>query len=153
MLHGQVGRMEVFMTSPHWWLLKLHPLFLHICVPPLCTCTSRQTHTQKKSQGDTGVCKVLHSSQLNSRCSETISIWGRGSSFLWKTETNGRLTDTEVQRQGILIWIVFLKNNASLGLWVLLINIHLFEKWKTCWKTGKTPGRECKYPEPGDFYQ
>lgn len=50
-----------------------------------------------------------------------------------------------------LIWIVFLKNCTSASQFYSSINIHLFEKWSTCWEAGKTPGTECKYPEPGIY--
>lgn len=52
-----------------------------------------------------------------------------------------------------LIWIAFLKNPTSASGFYSSINIHLFEKRSTCWEAGKTPGTECKYPEPWDLYQ
>lgn len=54
---------------------------------------------------------------------------------------------------GFPIWIAFLKNLIPVSGFYSSINIHLFEKWSTCWEAGKTPGTECKYPEPWDLCQ
>lgn len=90
MLHGQVGRIEAFYDlSPLVAFKASPPLPPYLCATLMHTCVHIHTDTHKRSlkrslkKGDSGVCQVLHSSQLNSRCSETISILMQGLFSPW----------------------------------------------------------------------
>lgn len=116
-----------------------------------------QTDTREKAQGwQGGGCaapSLIHMIQ------KPAAAWCRAFFLalnIYEKKRNQRWIDwyrSSKSDSKFLIWIAFLKNPTSASGFYSSINIHLFEKWSTCWEPGKTPGTECKYPEPWDLYQ
>lgn len=159
MLHGQVGRMGAFYDlSPLLAFKASPPLPPYLCATLMHFHTDTHRRSLRETQEFVKSCTVfsfIHTVQKPSaswcRGSFSLGFKTKGNMKNWNQRQINWYRNSETRE--FLIWIVFLKNSTAFSRFYSSVSIHLFEKWRACWKAGKTPGRECKYPETGDLNQ